>query len=499
MKKITIPILFGAGIILIGMWAFLKFQDGSESAASLLNEAEGKSIVDLKGDDQTGHPVKTFDITASEKQWQINQDKSVQAWTYNQSVPGQEIRVQEGDYVKVHLKNDLDVPVTIHWHGVVLPNKMDGVPGITQDAVLPGEEFTYEFLADNPGTYWYHSHQHSSKQVDKGLYGAFIVEEDQTNYSQDHTFILDEWAINSEKQSITNMGSMMTGGMSGDGEADTKAMYDTLTINGKNGSSLSPIDIKEGESARLRFVNAGYQTHVVQFTDQMRVIAVDGEDVTSNEQQSKLEIAPGERIDVEWKNEGGSISLLSQSEGTNDVTIPLSDEGSQMTGEQEESSGGLASGTSYESKELLFDKTPENPDVTYEMNLNMGMNMGEGMVFQINEDTFPDTPPIQVEEGDLVKVELKNTGMLNHPMHLHGHRFQVVSKNGKKLNNPIVKDLINVKPGETYEVYFKANNKGEWLFHCHDNNHADRGMVTIVDYKSVYSPFEIGRGTKNAP
>ncbi|GGD13171.1 multicopper oxidase family protein [Pontibacillus salipaludis] len=498
MKKITIPILFGAGIILIGMWAFLKFQGGSESAASVLNEAEGESIVDLQGDEKEGHPVKQFDLTASEEQWEINQDTSVQAWTYNQSVPGQEIRVKEGDYVKVHLKNNLDVPVTIHWHGVVLPNKMDGVPGITQDAVLPGEEFTYEFLADNPGTYWYHSHQHSSKQVDKGLYGAFIVEEDQSDYSQDHTFILDEWAIHSEKQSLTNMGSMMTGGMSGDGEADTKAMYDTLTINGKNESSLRPIDINEGESARLRFVNAGYQTHVVQFTDQMRVIAVDGEDVTSHEKQSKLEIAPGERIDVEWTNKGGTIRLLSQSEGSKDVRIPFKN-GSSKIGEQEKSSGGLASGTSYKSKELLFDEIPENPDVTYKMNLNMGMNMGEGMVFQINEDTFPDTPPIQVKEGDLVKVELKNTGMLNHPMHLHGHRFQVVSKNGKKLNNPVVKDLINVKPGETYEVYFKANNKGEWLFHCHDNNHADRGMVTIVDYKSVYSPFEIGGGTKNAP
>lgn len=495
----VISLLLGAGVLLIGIWGVMQFQDGSgESTASVLNEAKGESITDLKGDDAKGHPIKKFDITASKKQWNINSSTSVEAWTYNQSVPGKELRVQEGDYVKVHLKNNLDVPVTIHWHGVLLPNKMDGVPGVTQDAVLPGEEFTYEFLADHPGTYWYHSHQHSSKQVDKGLYGAFIVEKEKPDYAIDQAFIVDEWAVYEDKKSLTNMGSMMTGGMSGDGEADTKAMYDTVTINGKNGEAVKPLDIQEGEKARLRFINAGYQTHYVQFPNQMRVIAVDGDKVKSEEKSSELEIAPGERIDVEWTNEGNAIRLLSQSEEVDDVTIPLGNQESS-TSSLARDEGRTVSGTSYESEELLFKDIPQNPDVTYKMNLNMGMNMGEGMVFQINEDTFPDTPPIKVKEGDLVKVELKNTGMLNHPMHLHGHKFQVVSKDGRKLEKPIVKDLLNVKPGETYEIYFKADNKGEWLFHCHDNNHADRGMITIVDYKSVYSPFKFGEASKNTP
>ncbi|WP_377350730.1 multicopper oxidase domain-containing protein [Pontibacillus salicampi] len=121
------------------------------------------------------------------------------------------------------------------------------------------------------------------------------------------------------------------------------------------------------------------------------------------------------------------------------------------------------------------------------------------MVFQINNDILPKTAPIQVTEGDIVKVRLKNTGMLNHHMHFHGHRFQVAAKNGKTLENPVVKDLLNIKPGQTYEIYFKANNAGEWLFHCHDNNHANRGMVTILDYKYVYSPFKLGEDTKNKP
>ena len=136
----------------------------------------------------------------------------------------------------------------------------------------------------------------------------------------------------------------------------------------------------------------------------------------------------------------------------------------------------------------LFETVPD-VDVSYNMDLSMGMNMGEGMTWQINDRVFPDTPPIQVEKGDIVRVDITNEGRLNHPMHLHGHRFQVEAEDG----GAVVKDLINMKPGESYTIYFEADNKGEWLFHCHDNNHADRGMVTIVDYTSVFSPFELNQ------
>jgi FtsP/CotA-like multicopper oxidase with cupredoxin domain len=159
---------------------------------------------------------------------------------------------------------------------------------------------------------------------------------------------------------------------------------------------------------------------------------------------------------------------------------------------------GVSKGISYGSENPIFKEKP-TPDVSYTMDLSMGMDMGKGMSFQINDKTFPDTPPIEVNEGDIVKVTLKNTGRMNHPMHLHGHRFQVNSKNGEEFDHPIVKDLIHVKPGEEYVVYFKAENPGEWLFHCHDNNHADRGMVTIVDYEGVYSPFELGGQKDNQP
>nr|WP_255648109.1 multicopper oxidase domain-containing protein [Pseudalkalibacillus hwajinpoensis] len=295
--------------------------------------------------------------------------------------------------------------------------------------------------------------------------------------------------------------------MSGDGEADTKQMYDTFTVNGKAGSSIDPLILNDGQTARLRFVNAGYQVHRLVFPEgSIEVIETDGEEVSDNTESSNVvEIAPGERIDVAFTKQDGEPTVIGQSnniEHAEDMKIPVVTKKSDVSVAMNthlSSNTSVVDGTTFGSENLIFNKTPANPDVTYNMDLSMGMDMGKGMAFQINDETFPNTPPIQVESGDIVKVEITNSGRMNHPMHLHGHRFQVTSKNGKELDSPLVKDLIHVKPGETYTIYFKANNQGEWLFHCHDNNHADRGMVTIVDYKGVYSPFELGGKNNNSP
>ncbi|MEL3972070.1 multicopper oxidase family protein [Rossellomorea oryzaecorticis] len=498
---ITILVVMGALLYLNSPWN----KRGDMTLPEGVKNGE-KSILEVGAQEQGERNVKTFDLTAQEKEWEISEGKTVNAWTYNGTVPGEPLRVKEGDFVKVNLKNELNVPVTIHWHGVLLPNKMDGIPGLTQDAVQPGESFTYEFIANDAGTYWYHSHQHSSEQVDKGLYGSLVIEEKEKEYEKDEFFILDEWAVDQDKRDMSNMGGMMQGAMSGDGEADTKQMYDTFTVNGKAGSAIEPLKMEAGETARLRFVNAGYQAHKLVFPEgSMRVIANDAEKVVSEKNTSNvLEIAPGERIDVEFTKQTKETAFIGQEqsiENAEDMMIPVVSENNDQAADQEvvlASGKETAKGISYGSEKPLFEDTPD-PDVNYDMDLSMGMNMGEGMSFQINDKTFPETPPIQVKEGDIVKVTLRNTGRMNHPMHLHGHRFQVNSKNGEEFENPIVKDLIHVKPGEEYVIYFKADNAGEWLFHCHDNNHADMGMVTIVDYEGVYSPFELGGEKDNQP
>lgn len=139
---------------------------------------------------------KIINIEAKETHWIFNDEIMDMAWTYNGTLPGQEIRVNEGDHVRIVLKNSLSEPTALHLHGLPVPNEMDGVPGVTQNAVLPGEEFVYEFVADTPGTYWYHSHQKGAEQVGKGLYGAFIVEpKDQKDVTLDQMIIIDEWSF----------------------------------------------------------------------------------------------------------------------------------------------------------------------------------------------------------------------------------------------------------------------------------------------------------------
>ncbi len=499
-KKITGSIII---LLLLVVWgsSYLKspFYSESSDGVSIPATENSESILDLDTVSAEGRPVKTVNLTAEKTTWKLSDTKSVEAWTYNGTVPGETIRVTEGDFLQVNLTNELEVPVSIHWHGVVLPNRMDGVPGLTQDAVQPGETFTYEFVANNPGTYWYHSHQNSADQVDMGLYAPLIIEEDDEQYEQDEVFIIDEWAVNQNKWDMSNMmGGMMNDGIAGNGEGDTIQMYDTFSVNGKSGTSIESLVMEKGKTARLRFINAGYQQHQLVFPKgSMEVIANDAEDVIGSRGDSNiLEIAPGERIDVAFTKQSSDMEVIGENpqvEHAVEMIIPVVTKKQDDIGSERllvsVGTDTVADGTSYGSAKLIFEDEPK-VDVSYEMNLSMGMNMGQGMGFQINGETFPDTPPIKVSKGDIVKVTMTNNGRMNHPMHLHGHKFQVAEKNDSALKSPVVKDIIHVKPGESFTIYFKADNKGQWLFHCHDNNHAEMGMVTIVDYNNVYSPFQ---------
>lgn len=148
-------------------------ENSSSTNTDLEQEAVPDTVIDNNAqkliEPKEGQPIKNFSIVAKESTLEIKKGFSIPVWTYGDTVPGTEIRVVEGDFVRVELINQLKVPVTMHWHGYPVISAMDGIPGITQDAVIPGETFIYEFSADITGTYWYHSHQESSTQVDMGL------------------------------------------------------------------------------------------------------------------------------------------------------------------------------------------------------------------------------------------------------------------------------------------------------------------------------------------
>lgn len=470
----------------------------------------------------------TINLTAKEAVNQFDSKHKFTVWTFNGSVPGPTIRIKQGQKVTVHLKNELSKPVSIHWHGLPVPNSQDGIPGITQNAVQPGKTYTYQFVATVPGTYWYHSHQDSVNQVDKGLYGALIVEgKKDEKVDKDYTLVLDDWISSGktmdEMGGMSGMSGMSGMDMSGNNKksdansnmnmssmnmSDDMSMYDLYTINGKSGDAISPLKVKKGDKVRIRLINAGYITHKIHLHGHdFKVISIDGQAIhdPSLIKNQLISVAPGERYDIEFTaNNPGDWYLESHDsdqKAAKNMVEEIEYEGSNQTTDQRNYQEALPAfdftnyGVSSKPEFTLNQKY----DVNYTMDLNAGMDKN-GMVYTINGKAFPDTKPIAVKEGDSVKVTFRNLSNSDHPMHLHGHTFQVLSKNGKSLTgSPIMKDTINVRPGEEYVIAFKANNPGIWMFHCHDLHHAAAGMMAELKYEGYTPSFKVDPNAGNMP
>ncbi len=260
----------------------------SAEGVPLATEARGAQPLDfrLEGD------VKVFELTARPVRWEILDGVTVTAWTYNGTVPGPMLRVTKGDRVRVILKNALPEPTTIHWHGVEVPNAMDGVPGVTQDPIQPGETFIYEFVAKPAGTFMYHSHFESDTQVMLGLYAPFLIDpaEPEANPPDvDMVLMLSEWLVMDGQ----TYAAMPMAGM--------EPNY--FTINGKAFPAAETINVQAGQRVRLRLMSIGQFVHPMHLHGQpFKIVATDGHPVPEAAQLTKdtVSVAPGERYDIEW-------------------------------------------------------------------------------------------------------------------------------------------------------------------------------------------------------
>lgn len=236
--------------------------------------------------------VKVFELTTKAVQWPILDDVTVTAYTYNGTVPGPMIRVTEGDQVRIIVENELPDPTTIHWHGVEVPNAMDGVPGVTQDPIQPGESFTYEFIAKPAGTFMYHSHFEGDVQVSAGLYAPFIIEPKELEANPP---VVDKVLMISESRMVDGetYAPMPMGGM--------EPNY--FTINGKSFPATETITVKKGDLVRLRLIAIGQFIHPMHLHGMpFKIVATDGHPVPEGAQLTKdtVSVAPGERYDIEF-------------------------------------------------------------------------------------------------------------------------------------------------------------------------------------------------------
>lgn len=432
--------------------------------------------------------------------------RKVPTWGYNGGVPGPEIRLTEGATLRVKAQNRLPDRTTIHWHGLPIVNVMDGVPNVTQPPIESGEEFTYEFLVPTSGSYMYHSHV--GLQLDRGLYGPLIVEpkREELSYDREYTLMLDDWLDGvsgtpaETLERLESSGGMMGGGMGGMGDgmmdggtgerrAPGAIPYPLYLIDGRTADDPRTFSVRRGEKVRLRIMNPSADT-VFRFAvagHRLTVTHADGLPVDPVEVDA-VRLGMGERYDVllEAGNPGiwqvaatpegkeGLGRALLRYEESRESSAPPADH------RPREIEGRLLAYTDLRTahrESFPSGILSRGPDRTYELTLSGGM---PNYAWSIDGQRYPDAEPLEIGKGEWVRFEMTNRSMMPHPMHLHGHFFQVQNSTGR---GPY-KDTVMVEPhmGQA-TVDFLADNPGEWFFHCHNLYHMESGMARVVSYR----------------
>lgn len=434
--------------------------------------------------------VKEFTLTVGRTRWELRPVSVVEAYTYNNQVPGPEIRVMEGDTVRVRVTNTLTEPTTIHWHGVEVPVGMDGVPQLSQEPIPPGGNFTYEFVAIPAGTRWYHAHFNELAQQGGGLVGPLIVEpRELTGPAPDREYILltQEWVTATAPEPPTAnpvpTPSDGMGGMMGSGSGQPR--FDTFAVNGKAYPDTPPLRVRQGERVRLRLINAGAtQTQVLGLAGHILTLThTDGNPLAEPVNSEAVLLGVGERADVEFvADHPGRWQLrgLLPGQAKRGLAVDVVYEGHEADPVQGFSPQVRVALARY--ADLRGPPHPAPPDRTYDLTLSGGMMMMGSDDWTINGHSYPHTEPLTVRPGERVRMKLFNMSMEDHPMHLHGHIFQIVAIAGRPVDGPL-KDTITVRHMEQYTIEFVANNPGVWLFHCHNLEHMSEGLMAEVQYR----------------
>ncbi len=435
----------------------------------------------------------------------------VRTWSYDGMVPGPVIRVTKGDIVRATFTNRVAQPTTVHWHGVALRNNMDGTL-VTQQPIRPGAAFTYQFRASEPGTYWYHPH--IGAQQDRGLYGMLIVDDpaEPGAYDQEWLVVVDDWldgvrgytpdkVLALLKRGMGgmggsgSMGSMGSGGGSGvllsgatsrllGGDAgDVK--YPGYLINGRVRTAPHVFTGKPGQRVRIRILNAGGDTafRVALGGHMMTVTHTDGRPCQPVRTRALL-LGMAERYDVLVTLKDGVFPLVAYAEGKNATALAVVRTGAgpvPAPGARPAELAGVLRG--YRELRPPESAAPPRRQPDLVSRLQLTGNMGSyswgfnGRTYPMGEDVIGPSYPrlVRVRQRQRLRVTWVNTTKMWHPMHIHGHTFQV---NG---TGPL-KDTVNVLPGQSVTCDFDTGNPGQWMAHCHNVYHEQSGMMGVIGY-----------------
>lgn len=419
-------------------------------------------------------------------------------WSYNGTVPGPEIRVRQGDRLRIVAENALAEDTTVHWHGLRVPNAMDGVPYLTQASIAPGESFTYEFDALDAGTYWYHPHMRSFEQIGRGLYGALIIEEaNPPRVDRELIWVLDDWRLTEDAAIAGGFGNGMDMSHAG-------RLGNSFTINGR---APKPEVVRPGERIRLRLINAANARILALDFGALvpQVIALDGQPVTPHVPGGRglVLIGPAMRVDVILDMTGAPGDRVTITDrffsGRNAALVDLAYSDEPLRTAPPDWPMALAPNSlpepnlaHAERHEVTFTGGMMGGMAMREMGIAngggmaggdmMGMMRGENIWFVngVAASGFVLDPILTLERDATHVITLTNATAFHHPIHLHGHSFRVISRDGQPTAYREWQDTVLMAPKERVEIAFVADNPGDWMFHCHIAEHMASGMMGVI-------------------
>lgn len=402
-------------------------------------------------------------------------------WAYNGTVPGPVLRFRQGERLRLEVENALDAETTVHWHGIRLPNAMDGVPHLTQPPIAArGGRFVYEFDLPDAGTYWYHPHLASPEQVGRGLYGALVIEErDPPRVDRDLVWLLSDWRLDREARIVGDFGAAMDASHAG-------RIGNTVTLNGTVPESFT---VRSGERLRLRLINASTaRIYGLTFEGhEPRIIALDGHPVTPH-WDGRVVLGPGMRADV--------ILDCAASPGSTHRVI----DGFYRQRAYELLKIAYSGDKPVRERFAPMPQLPANPvaepdlSQAQEHRIHFGGGaMGsipdqrahKGMFWTVNGRPVPEhrhhgPPLLTLQRGRSHRIEFVNATSWHHPIHLHGHVFRVLTREGKDVLPQQWADTVLLDPDTHAEIAFVADNPGDWMLHCHVLEHQASGMMAVV-------------------
>ena len=426
--------------------------------------------------------IVEINIEARVASVEIGPGLRVDAWTYDGGLPGPLIRANVGDRLIVHLTNNLPQPTTMHWHGVRVPIEMDGVPGISQEPIKPGETFTYSFVVPDAGLFWYHPHVMSAEQVGFGLYGPVLVEDPD---DQQRVSIADELVVVLSDIGLDGHGHLEdpeSGGPAGMAFGREGAH---VLVNGRLGT-VGTLRARSGVPQRWRVLNAAKSRYFALDVDGQPFVKI-GSDGGLDEypvENSSVVLAPGERVDLLVTPNGaagtelpvrsyvfnrgyGSIEFRPVEEPLFSISF------ADVAPYRAAARPGIR-------REILplsaTDATPVTMDLTIEQLRDGGFQYG------INTIPYWAAKPFTAKGGETQVWTLVNKTPWSHPFHLHGYYFQVLDEKGVPVHPIAWKDTVNVPFKQTVRmiVRFDGDRPGTWMFHCHILDHADGGLMGTV-------------------